>query len=191
MAKRPTEVSLSLDDCEPNALPPVCCKCGAAATCEKEVKFTWTPPWVIFTIFVGLIWPFIIGMIVRKRRAANMPVCDRHNGVWNWGNGLAYFILFSSLLLEVATLAAFDGNKVFPGVVPVLTLGIAAYFLVGLVVAVVVQGRGPQVTLISDDEIKFKKLAPAFVEVLEEQQDAEEAEYQAKKAAKRAVRGTA
>ena len=192
MARTPTTATLSLDECEPNALPPVCVKCGAEATCEKEVRFTWQAPWIILTFFFCTLPVYILLVLaLQKKRTVYLPVCDKHKGVWNWGGAILAFVLFSSMILGVGVAATFGGGPKPADVMPLLLVGVMLYFLVGIVVGAVVQGMGVRPSRITDDEVTLIKLSPAFVEALESQQDAEEAEYEARRAAKRAARDLA
>jgi hypothetical protein len=182
--------TLTLDECEPNALPPVCVKCGAEATCEKAVKFTWQPPWIIVTILAGLLIYAILSVILTKRRLAHMPVCDRHGGVWNWGSGIAYFVLFGWLiiLLAPAFVLAPGQGKDYVGQYYLWSVGL---LIVGIIVAAVVQSCGIKAKHITDDDLKLTRLNADFVAALEDQRDAVEAEYRARRSARRAARGLA
>lgn len=190
MAKRPTDVTLSLDDCEPNVLPPLCCKCGADATCEKEVKFSWYPPWIIITILVTIILTVILILVMQKKRTAYLPVCDKHNGVWNWGQAIFGITLGGFFLGIIACAVAFAGRD-NPDVAMPVCLVVAGLLLVGFIVGAVVQSRGIRPKLITDAELQLVNLNPDFVEAIEADRDREEDEYAARRDAKRAARGTA
>jgi len=184
MAKRPTEVTLSLDDCEPNALPPVCCKCGEPATCEKQVKFSWYPPWIVLTVLIALIIAVILAAILRKKRTAYLPVCDKHSGVWNWGGAIMAFTAISFVGLLVGGLALFGGPGMAAFAAP-LFIALLVYFVVGFFTGVIVQAQAIQPKFITDDELKLVKLHPEFADAVIDQQDAEAEEYRAARAAKR------
>ncbi len=190
MAKPATDVTLSLDECDPNVLPPVCCKCGAEATCEKKVKFSWYPPWIIITIFITLILTVILILVLQKKRTAYLPVCDEHKGVWNWGGAIIGLALGWLVLGVIAGAVAFGGRDAGNLFLPFF-LVIVGLFFVGLIVGAVVQSRGIRPKRITDDELHLQNLNPDFVEAIESDRDREEAEYAARRDAKRAARGTA
>ena len=191
MAKRPTDVTLSLDDCDPNALPPLCCKCGADATCEKRVKFSWYPPWILITVVIGgLLLTVILILVLQKKRTAYLPVCDKHKGVWNWGQAVLGITLGGFFLALIACAVAFGGPNNGDVFLPVFVV-VAGLFFVGLIVGAVVQTRGIRPKKITDDELQLLNLNPEFVEAIEADRDREEDEYAARRDAKRAARGTA
>ena len=190
MAKPATDVTLSLDECDPNALPPVCCKCGAEATCEKTVKFNWYPPWIIITVLIGLLLTVILILVLQKKRTAYLPVCDKHKGVWNWGGAIIGLALGWLVLGIIGCAVAFGGRDNGDLFLPVF-LVIAGLFFVGLIVGAVVQSRGIRPKRITDDELHLVNLNPDFVEAIEADRDREEAEYTARRDAKRAARGIA
>lgn len=219
MAARPTEVTLSLDDCEPNALPPVCAKCGAAATCEKRVWFLFAPLWLIPAMFVGVLLATLIaglarfeqaipiailigvgplGFIarwVKRDRTGHMPVCEQHQGIWNWGTSIVgfSFLAFPLALMAGTGLVELYGAAfgVPPGqrkpdnyplvmLIPILPLGIGVLF--GSWVHL---GVGVRPSRITKGDLTLVAVAPAFAEAVEAQQDAEDAAYAATRAAKR------
>jgi hypothetical protein len=59
-------------------LPPVCTRCGAAATGVKAEAFTWTPQWAQFTIFIGLLPWFILVALTQQKATVHLPYCDAH-----------------------------------------------------------------------------------------------------------------
>ncbi len=191
MAKPATDVTLSLDECDPNALPPVCCKCGAEATCEKTVKFSWYPPWILITIVIGgLLLTAILILVLQKKRTAYLPVCDLHKGVWNWGGTIIALGLGWLFLGTVACAVAFDGRNNGDLFLPAF-LGIAGLFFVCLIAGAIVQARGVRPKRITDDDLHLVNLNPDFVEAIEADRDREEAESTARRDAKRAARGMA
>jgi hypothetical protein len=190
MAKPATDVTLSLDECDPNVLPPVCCKCGAEATCEKQVKFSWYPPWIIVTVLIAVLLAVILSLVLRKKRTAYLPVCDKHKGVWNWG-GAIFGLAFGWLFLGIVACAVAFGGRNNPDVALPVCLVVAGLVLVGFIVGAVVQSRGIRPKRITDDELHLLNLNPDFVEAIEADRDREEDEYAARRDAKRAARGTA
>lgn len=186
MAKRPTEVTLSLDDCEPNALPPVCCKCGKPATCEKEVKFKWHPMWInILAVLGPLPIAVVLMYVLRKRRTAFLPTCDRHSGVWNWGVPIMLFTVGATVLVSVAVSVALSGVRDSAGYSSTAFMGVLGLFVLGFAVGLLVVVGQIIPKFIGDDDMKLVKLNPAFVEAVEAQQDAEDEAYEAKRAARK------
>ena len=184
MATRPTEVTLSLDDCEPNALPPVCCKCGAEATGEKEVEFNWVPQWtgwvMVLGIFVGvgLAIGGILALTYRKSRSASMPVCARHRGLWNPGNAVILGTIGAVGLVMLVKSVLVRGPDAFE-VVWHFYLGLLVAVVVGVLVGVAVRRRGVVATSIEPDAMVLVNLHPDFVEAVENHSPERRAAYYA------------
>lgn len=80
-APLPSDISMatvSLHRSELSDLPPVCVRCGCAATQVKVEKFSWTPQWAQFTIFIGLLPWLIFGALTRQKATVHLPFCDEH-----------------------------------------------------------------------------------------------------------------
>ena len=217
MATRPAEVTLSLGDCEPNALPPVCTKCGQAATCEKRVWFRHIPAWVapvafaLFVLFLPCaavsdkIEPLMItaglmaspfGIVLHKyrySRYAHLPVCDQHQGIWNWGTTVA---AFSFGLLPLCAIAGFGLASAAASLAGVPQWRVTeSHLLAVLVIALPMSGffagfgmhfgTGVRASRVTKDDLTLVAVAPAFVEAVEAQQDAEDEAYEAKRAARK------
>ena len=219
MANAPTDVTLSLDDCEPNALPPACAKCGQPATCEKRVWFRHMPNWVapvafaLFVLFLpcaavsNKIEPLLItaalvaspfGLVLRKykeSRYAHLPVCERHQGLWNWGTTLAGF---SFGVMPLFAIAGFVLASVAASLAGVPQWRVAeSHFLAALLVGLPLCGvfvgvglhfgTGVRASRITKADLTLVGVAPAFVEAVEAQQDADDAADRARRAARKSA----
>ena len=187
MPKRPTAVTLSLDECEPNALPPVCCKCGQPATCEQERVFKWVTPWIALSVLCSPLVTLILHLVLQKKRTAYMPVCDKHSGVWNWGLPIMGFAVAAVVILQFAAyaLAAAVGNRNTGSLFSHAFTASVVICVVGVAVGLLVLIGSPVARPITDDDMKLHKLAPEFVEAVVAQQDADDAAYAARRAARK------
>ena len=179
MPTRPTEVSLSLSECEPGALPPVCAKCGAPATGETAVDFVWFPPKTLWAMFCCRPAFAVMLVTLSARRTVSLPVCDRHVRVRNRGKT----ILLRTVAVCVPLLLAFwliDGGGLTSALLLVAFFGLA----VGVAAAAVVLLSGIQARLIHEQEIILTGLHPDFVDAVENHSPERQAAYDAARAAR-------
>ena len=177
MTPRSTVVTLSLRECEPGALPPVCCKCGAPATGETAVGFHWFSKTILIALlFSGPLF-LILLMIFRKSRTASMPVCPEHEGVWNRGRAIILGTTVTCLVLMLIALLLADGPaaRLASGLLLLVLLGL----LVGLAIGFWVLSGGIQARLINDQEIILTRLHPDFVDAVENHSSERQAVYDA------------
>jgi hypothetical protein len=60
-------------------LPPICIRCGQAATGGfLRKKIYWHEPWLYILLLPGVIWYIIAALIVRKRMDLAIPLCGEH-----------------------------------------------------------------------------------------------------------------
>ena len=189
MPPRPTEVTLSLDDCEPNALPPVCVKCGAPAEAELKVDLVWFPKWIIFTLVCGCHLAYgILYYTLRKKRTFYAPLCGQHLGVWNWGYPIGELTAGAVVLLATPVLIL--SNNVGPEsryqfLVFLFALMTCTALFFGGIATVFALTRGITPKLVTDDDLVLQRVAPEFAEAVVAQQDADDAAYAAKRAARK------
>ena len=155
MMKSKTALTLTLDECEPGALPPVCAKCGAEASDETRVKFRLYPSWLfLVAVLASPVWCLVLAPLVRKTRVAHMPVCARHAGTWNWGGLVVALTLGVTLPPLLMSLYRFHEDRAV--LLMVAMLG-------GLMVALVVTASGIQPKEMDCDDMLLHGFHPKFV----------------------------
>lgn len=159
--KTTTALRLTLDECEPGALPPVCAKCGAETSGETRVKFRLYPSWLVVVMILAPMWYLILALVLRKTRVAYMPVCPRHEGTWNWGR----MIVALTLGLTLPTLLSLRSSSSSQ---PVLFFAVMG---VGLLVGLVVSRCGIQPKEMTRGDMLLDDLHPEFVHAVKEDRD--------------------
>src|SRR5262249_33444217 len=76
------EIRLREYETERDYLPAVCMACGQPASTHIRKTFDWHPLWIIVLILVNLIVYAVVALIMTKRMAVDVPVCERHRGYW-------------------------------------------------------------------------------------------------------------
>jgi hypothetical protein len=143
-------------------LPEVCMACGQPATTHIRKSFAWQPPWVIITIFFGLLIYVILALILTKRMTVEVPVCDRHRGYW-LKRGLWIFLSFVGFIgFCFAAGFALDAILV-RDTIGIICLTCVAALVVWLVSAVVIQSLMIKPKEITDRSITLTKVHPDFV----------------------------
>lgn len=157
--KPPTALTLTLDECEPGALPPVCAKCGAEATGETRVKFRLysVPFWLLFVVSLPVF--LLLSLLSRKSRVAHMPVCARHAGTWNWGGMVIALMLGLTVPTALMSLRSSSSSQ------PVMLLAVMG---VGLLVGLVVTAGGIQPKEMGPGDMLLEGFHPRFVHAVED-----------------------
>ena len=83
-------VTLTRDEVEEDALPPVCMECGGPAAHRVNRTFVKDPEWVATAEVVGFIAGVLPGMVIdslarkylRRQIRVSCPFCDDHRGHW-------------------------------------------------------------------------------------------------------------
>ena len=161
----PRNLTLTLGECQPGALPPVCAKCGAGASGETAVPFRWYQPGQAGLLVVC--WPAALAILHygSRKRDASMPVCPRHAGTWNWGNSVLLFSIAATATFLVAIGVSLTGRHAgnFPaGVFVALKL----FIIAGVFGGVALRSRGVYPTALTAVGVELTGLAPAFVEAV-------------------------
>lgn len=144
-------------------LPDVCMVCGEPASDHVRKNFSWHPPWVIVTIVAGLVIYAVLALVLTKRMAVDMPICDRHRGYW-WKRSVLMFLpllLIAVIGIAVFALADQTGYRDAQGFVCGGTIGVG---LVWLIFAAVIQSLAIQPTEITDRAIMLKGVHDEFAE---------------------------
>ena len=183
MPTRPTEVSLSLSECEPGALPPVCAKCGAPATGETAVDFVWFPPKTLWAMFCCRPAFAVMLVTLSARRTVSLPVCDRHVRVRNWGKAIvlgALAVVLEPLFPVVYGLDA-DSKLLTAGLVVAWWLSLVAG---AVAAAAVLFGGVVRPRRIDESEVTLAGLHPDFVDAVVNHSPQRQAAYDAARAAR-------
>jgi len=180
MQSRSTTLTLSLSECEPGALPPVCAKCGAPATGEKAATFSWFPKKILWLLLLSRLICLILIVIFRTSRTVQMPVCPEHAGVWNWGRTVLAGTAVTCLALLILAYALAEGP--LAGAAPPLMLFAFLGVAVGLAVGFWTLSGGIQARRIDEREILLTKLHPDFVDAVENHSPERQAAYDALRA---------
>jgi hypothetical protein len=75
-------------------LPDRCVKCNAPTSFKLYRKLYWHPSGYYFLLFVNVLVYLIVAILIRKKAAAHVGLCDRHRalrmaGFWvGWGGAL-------------------------------------------------------------------------------------------------------
>src|SRR5262249_42992882 len=84
-------VRLYYEETRAKALPALCMKCGEPATTHVRRTFSWYPQWVFVLVLVAIPVYVIVALILTKRMAVEVPLCDRHRGHW-WKRQLIMYL---------------------------------------------------------------------------------------------------
>ena len=71
-------ITLTRQEVEDDALPPVCVHCGEPATARHNKTFDWHPPWVRWLFYLGYLPGAIASSILARQMRVSLPVCARH-----------------------------------------------------------------------------------------------------------------
>jgi serine/threonine protein kinase len=159
-------VTLTRQQVESDALPPVCMACGAPATDYVNRTFSCTPEWVSPHSFATFLGAIVASLGTKEMRVA-CPVCPRHRNLWRknlWviGSGLLILPLLAGLYFLVAmtkdtrhptSFVNVLGFVISVGLEGIGGLGLVAYLLCTPIRAI----------KITDQEITLQGVAAGFV----------------------------
>jgi hypothetical protein len=98
------QVRLGRFEAEEGELPPLCLRCGAAATQFQAGQVTWCPGWIYLLLLVTF-WPYlIVSFLARRRITILAPFCHAHRRQWRRQRVLALVSFFVALILVVIAL---------------------------------------------------------------------------------------
>ncbi|MGL6075900.1 MAG: hypothetical protein ACRC8S_17220 [Fimbriiglobus sp.] len=178
------EVTLDIEECRKGMLPPVCVRCGRHAPRTKSVNYFWEPRWVLFFYIGGLVLYWIVASGLRKKTTIHWPVCREHDGFWGW-----YFVLlggwfFVFMVLLIFGIAVTQNPQFKP-----IGLGMCGGAVLGFIVCTgvreVIIRKMIHPVEITEYEVTMQKVHPEFVAALEEDREAEERAYQARRRRRR------
>lgn len=141
-----------------SSLPSNCVKCGAPTSDKLTKTFHWHSPWLYVLIFAGVIFYFIVALVVRKKVKLEVPLCGAHL-TWRTRmniTGAALLIAAAVASLLLSALEVDGGWVALIGVVLALS---------GLIVLAMVGGSFCAV-YIDENYAKFKGACEQFLATL-------------------------
>jgi hypothetical protein len=162
-------VRLGRYEVEEYELPRVCAKCGRKAVARPSKTFSWHPPWVIVLIFAGLLIYVIVALVLTKRMAVPLPLCERHRNYWRNRAIVIYGGLLALVLgvggVVVASVLD-EGGK--DNAVGLACIGTGLVFIVWLFAAAIMQATSIRPNEVTDRSITLVGLSGDFVEAVRE-----------------------
>ena len=166
-------VTLTKEQVERDALPPVCMKCGEPATCRVNTSFSHTPEWVGWLYF-AFILPGMIGeQFFGKEMRVSCPFCQKHRNHWsvlNWTAGVGWLVgglLFAGAGFGIGSIftaslkdAPYIGIAVGAGIGILSWIGVLIYLATTRIDA----------TKVTKDSITLNRVADGFSRAVREQQ---------------------
>ncbi len=166
-------IRLGRYECERGRLARVCMCCGAPAVIEKSRNFSWTPPWVVILLLLGVFPYLIASMATTQRCRVDVPLCDEHKNHWLWRTlfavlSLLAIVLFAIALIAVGVAMEQGGAKgVGDSFAGWVCLGGLGMFLVWLVAVIIVQQSAIRPTEITERDITLTHVSARFVDAME------------------------
>lgn len=173
------KIRLYRDEVRADTLPPVCMRCGAAATVYRGKNFSWNPTWVWFLLLVGLLPFLIVALVTSRRMRVNAPLCDLHRnhwlnrGVFTYGGLIAMIIVGIGLIVAISV-AEGQKRQVSDEVRGWACAGGVVLGVIYVIAAIVVESRTIRPTQITKNTITLVRVSPQFVDAIEAQRDEEE-----------------
>ncbi len=113
-------------------LPDFCVVCGAHGTHRRRKEFSWHEPWIILTVFAGLLVYIILALVLSKKGRLEFAYCDKH-----WRRRTihiaAAWILAAVVPLAILFMAIAFDSKISYGMGWFLALAAVLSFFIGLV----------------------------------------------------------
>ena len=81
-------VTITKQQVEADALPPVCMACGGPADCRISRTFSFSPEWVQYLYLVFFLPGAIAEHLLKKEMRVACPLCDQHRIIGASWSGL-------------------------------------------------------------------------------------------------------
>lgn len=153
---------------EVESLPPVCMRCGAPCDDVVKKKFSWYPSWVWVLILANLIVVIIVASILTRRMTVLAPLCREHRNHWTLRSNMIVGGFFTIIL--AGAMGLLFGPNEFAGF---LCLGMFGVLLLWVIVAIGSFETSIHPSEITDDGITLERVAPGFIDALEQQRESE------------------
>ncbi len=148
--------------------PEVCMKCGAPSRVIVNKTFAWSPPWVIITILVGIPVYIILALVLTKRMAVRVPLCDKHKGHWTTRMLITLLGLLGILILVGFAIFASVSEADLSDLAGPLWGVVVGSLLVWLIVIAVLSQTAIRPTEITDRSITLRGVSEGYIEALRE-----------------------
>lgn len=165
-------ITLTKQQVEEDTLPPVCMVCGGPATCRVNKTFEYTPEWVAYLYFAGILPGVIAQYFLEKEMRVACPFCRGHQNHWRkliWIASIGWL-----LALLLAGLGYGAGSLIGSTSDRALYIGAGVGSSLGLITWLVVvsylASTRIKATKITNDEITLQRLADGFVRAVKDQQ---------------------
>ena len=89
-------VTLTRQQVEDDALPPVCMVCGQPATCHINQTFSYTPEWVGWLYLASIVPGLIAAHFLTQEMRVSCRFCSRHRNHWRslyWLGGVGWLVV--------------------------------------------------------------------------------------------------
>jgi hypothetical protein len=166
-------------------------RCDLEAAVFKDKNFSWFPPWIGVMLLVA--WPvyLILVLVMTKRMAVSVPLCEAHKHHWLVrmvvalvGLGLLLVLLVFNIAIT-SMLSDARNDELTSILLPVLWIGLVVLLLAWLITIIIMQNSAIRPNEITDDTITLTGVSDAFVDAVEDARDQEEEEYRARPRARR------
>jgi hypothetical protein len=165
-------VTVTRQQIEHDALPPVCMECGQPATCRVSETFSHTPEWVGWLYWAGFIPGLIAHHFLTQEMRVACPFCERHRNHWRrmyWLAGLGWLVgplLGAGLGFGIGAAFWFLGEAG-----PFIALGVGAGLglIVWLVLLIRIATSRIDASKITVDEITFQGVHDTFAKAAMDQ----------------------
>jgi hypothetical protein len=146
-------------------LPPVCTRCGAAASRVRVETLTWTPQWAQFTIFIGILPWFILVALTQQKATVHLPICEGHARKWS----VIHAVVWAGLALSAALIGL--GIYLNQNGAPELGEGVLGAGFVGLALSLMVLMFGSdgsaRVKHITAETVTIDRVSPELAAAIE------------------------
>jgi hypothetical protein len=143
-------------------MPPLCLRCGAAATVTVDKTFSKSQGWTTLLWFVGGPPAVFLGaLIFRNRLQVPVPMCDRHRNHFRWQTRLFWGGLAASTIvfaMGLALLSVMPANREAWAMAPFGT-----FFGLWLLAYMVSSFTGITAATVDDNEAVVVGVSPRFV----------------------------
>lgn len=152
-------------------LPPVCSRCGTAASVYRKKVFFYSPLWIYLGIPFGMVPFFILAWYRSKSAPVRVPLCSLHQNLWRWQQPVLItacsivsvgFGLIPLALVFQGRYAADKEQKIL--VVASLAVLAGIYLYVGAMIAL--KYLGIHATEVTTSSVTLTGVAAEFVEAL-------------------------
>src|SRR5438067_2274616 len=109
-------IQLGRHEARQGQLPPVCMRCGTAASVYRTRRFYYSPWWIYLGLPFVLLPFFVLAWYGSKPARVRVPLCPLHRNLWRWQQPvLAFVCAAGSIAFGIIPLVlAFEGKYASP-----------------------------------------------------------------------------